>query len=174
MKLLMRRGTQELPIDSASAGSIICLSGFRNASVNHTICDKGVTNPIKAIPIDPPSISMKVSTNDSPLAGQEGKAVTTRELGEWLEKEAETNVSLTVTRAEEGDAYEVFGRGELQLVTRPHNTNRRRSFVCWFGCLHLAFWLLVSLSFFLVLCVVVAFEMMTNFKKQTRVSEIPC
>ncbi|MCA0370845.1 MAG: translational GTPase TypA [Proteobacteria bacterium] len=114
-KVFAYRGLKREPIESAQAGDIIAVAGFEKATVSHTIGTPDITEPLKAQPIDPPTLSMTFSINDSPLAGKEGKSVTSRLLQERLMREAESNIAIQVRISEEKDAFEVSGRGELQL-----------------------------------------------------------
>lgn len=114
-KLLAFEGLKRIPIETAQAGDIIAIAGLEKATVADTIASMEVTEPLNSLPIDPPTISMTFSVNDSPLAGKEGKNLTSRMIGERLFKEAEGNVSITVKRSTEEESYEVAGRGELQL-----------------------------------------------------------
>ncbi|NBB26504.1 translational GTPase TypA [Porphyrobacter sp. SLTP] len=114
-KLMSFDGLERVPVESAQAGDIIALAGLEKATVANTICDPSVSEPIAAQPIDPPTLAMRFSVNDSPLAGREGSKVTTRIIRDRLLREAETNVAIRVTESEDKDAYEVAGRGELQL-----------------------------------------------------------
>ena len=114
-KLMSFDGLVRVPVESAQAGDIIALAGLEKATVSNTIADPSVTEPIAAQPIDPPTLAMRFSVNDSPLAGREGTKVTSRMIRDRLLREAETNVAIRVTEAEDKDAFEVAGRGELQL-----------------------------------------------------------
>ena len=114
-KLMSFDGLERVPVESAQAGDIIALAGLEKATVANTICDPSVSEPIAAQPIDPPTLAMRFSVNDSPLAGREGSKVTSRIIRDRLLREAETNVAIRVTESEDKDAYEVAGRGELQL-----------------------------------------------------------
>jgi GTP-binding protein len=114
-KLLAFRGIERVPVDEAVAGDIIAIAGLPETTVADTICAPEVTTPIHAQPIDPPTIAMTVSVNDSPLAGREGDKVTSRMIRARLLREAEGNVAIKVREAEGKDAFEVAGRGELQL-----------------------------------------------------------
>ena len=98
-----------------STGDIIALAGLEKATVANTIADPAVKEPIAAQPIDPPTLAMRFAVNDSPLAGREGTKVTSRMIRDRLLREAETNVAIRVTESEDKDAFEVAGRGELQL-----------------------------------------------------------
>jgi GTP-binding protein len=114
-KLQSFLGVKRIPIEEASAGDIICIAGLSKASVADTICDPKVTTPVESTPIDPPTMSIAISVNDSPLAGQEGTKVTSRMIRDRLLAEAETNVAITVKESDTKDSFEVGGRGELQL-----------------------------------------------------------
>jgi GTP-binding protein len=114
-KLLSFMGVERVPVEEARAGDIISIAGTSIASVADTICDISVSEPVASTPIDPPTMAITLSVNDSPFAGQEGKKVTSRLIRDRLLAEAETNVAITVTESDNKDAYEVGGRGELQL-----------------------------------------------------------
>lgn len=114
-KLLAFRGLKREPVENASAGDIVAIAGMTVATVADTICDPSVTEPVPGRPIAPPTMAMTVSVNDSPLAGREGDKLTGRMIGDRLMREAESNVAIRVTESAEKDAYEVAGRGELQL-----------------------------------------------------------
>ena len=115
-KVLSFRGLERIPVEEAFAGDIIAISGLMTTTVADTICDPSVTAPIQAQPIDPPTLTMTFRINDGPLAGKEGDKVQSRVIRERLLREAEGNVALKVTASEtETDAFEVAGRGELQL-----------------------------------------------------------
>ncbi|MXP25622.1 translational GTPase TypA [Altererythrobacter indicus] len=114
-KLLAFRGLDRVPVESAKAGDIIALAGLEKATVSNTICDPSVKEPIHSQPIDPPTLAMRFSVNDSPLAGREGDKVTSRLIRDRLEREAESNVAIRITESADKDSFEVAGRGELQL-----------------------------------------------------------
>ncbi|MBQ3034894.1 MAG: GTP-binding protein, partial [Alphaproteobacteria bacterium] len=114
-KILAFRGLKRQPIDEGVAGDIVSIAGMTDATVSDTLCDASVTEPIQAEPIDPPTLAMTFSINTSPLAGTEGDKVTSRMIWDRLCKEAEGNIALRVTRTDTTDAFEVAGRGELQL-----------------------------------------------------------
>ena len=114
-KVLAFRGLKRQPIEDAEAGDIIAIAGLSKATVADTLCAMDVTDALPAQPIDPPTISMTVSVNDSPLAGREGDKVQSRVIAARLLKEAESNVAIRVSETPDRDAYEVAGRGELQL-----------------------------------------------------------
>ncbi len=114
-KLLAFRGLERVPVEEAGAGDIISIAGLTNATVANTICDPGVTEPLHAQPIDPPTLSMRFAVNDSPFAGREGTKVTSRMIRDRLMRESESNVAIKVTESADKDSFEVAGRGELQL-----------------------------------------------------------
>ena len=115
-KVLSFRGIERLPVEEAFAGDIVQISGLVKATVSDTFCDPTVTEPIAATPIDPPTLAMAFRINDGPLAGKEGDKVQSRVIRDRLMREAEGNIALRVTPSEnETDAFEVAGRGELQL-----------------------------------------------------------
>ena len=115
-KVLAFRGLKRQPIEEETfAGDIVAIAGLSKATVADTLCAMDVTEALPAQPIDPPTISMTVSVNDSPLAGKEGSKVQSRVIRDRLLKEAESNVAIKVTESADKDAYEVAGRGELQL-----------------------------------------------------------
>lgn len=114
-KLLMFEGTDRVPVDEVHAGDIICIAGLKEASVADTICDPSVSAPLESTPIDPPTMAVTISVNDSPFAGKEGSKVTSTMIRERLLAEAETNVAITYSESDGKDSFEIGGRGELQL-----------------------------------------------------------
>ncbi|HYM01385.1 MAG TPA: GTP-binding protein, partial [Stellaceae bacterium] len=114
-KLLAFRGLDRRPIEEASAGDIIAIAGLAETTVADTLCAPEVTVPLHALPIDPPTLAMTFSVNDSPLAGREGSKVTSRMIADRLKREAEGNVAIRIRENDDKDAVEVAGRGELQL-----------------------------------------------------------
>ena len=123
-KLMAYRGLTREPINEVVAGDIVAIAGLTKATVAQTICDLEVDTPIKAQPIDPPTLSMTFAVNDSPLSGQDGKKVTSRLIYDRLASEAESNVSIRVTKNEGVESFEVSGRGELQLGVLIENMRR--------------------------------------------------
>jgi GTP-binding protein len=115
-KVLAFRGLERVGLEEAQAGDIVALAGFDRATVADTLCDLEVESALEAQPIDPPTLAMTFSANDSPLAGQEGNSVTSRLIAERLQREAEGNVAIRVRPAPSGEGFEVAGRGELQLA----------------------------------------------------------
>ena len=114
-KLLAYRGLERLTEEVAEAGDIVAVAGLAHATVPDTIAAPEQAVPLPAIPVDPPTLAMTFVVNDSPLAGREGRKVTSRQILDRLRRESEGNVAIRVTAAENSDAYEVAGRGELQL-----------------------------------------------------------
>ncbi|MCH7544720.1 MAG: translational GTPase TypA [Proteobacteria bacterium] len=114
-KVLAFRGISRTAVEEAQAGDIVAVAGFDAATVADTLCDLDNTEPISAEPVDPPILSMIFSINDSPLVGRSGKKVTSRLIRARLMAEAEGNVAIHVRDAESNDAFEVSGRGELQM-----------------------------------------------------------
>ncbi|MGI2298790.1 translational GTPase TypA [Candidatus Cardinium hertigii] len=114
-KIMAFRGMEHLPIETAYAGDIIAIAGMQQANVADTICAPTVIKALPAIPIDPPTLAINFSVNDSPLAGKEGNKVTFNALRDRLMRELESNVSIQVTESANKDSFEVAGRGELQL-----------------------------------------------------------
>ena len=114
-KLLSFRGLERISVDEASAGDIVAIAGLVKATVADTVGAPEIDVALPSQPIDPPTLAMSFSVNDSPLAGREGSKLTSRVLGERLMKEAEGNVAIHITETPDKDAYEVAGRGELQL-----------------------------------------------------------
>ncbi len=114
-KLLKFEGTQRVPVDTVVAGDIVCIAGLTKASVSDTIAATDVETPLVSTPIDPPTMSVTITVNDSPLAGTEGSKVTSTMIRERLLAEAEVNVAITFDESENRDSFEIGGRGELQL-----------------------------------------------------------
>ena len=114
-KILAYRGLERVALEEAHAGDIIAVAGVVKGTVADTICDFSVEQALKAQPIDPPTLAMTFSINDSPLAGREGDKVTSRMIWDRLCKEAEGNIALKISRTDQTDSFEVAGRGELQL-----------------------------------------------------------
>jgi GTP-binding protein len=114
-KLLSFRGLERVPVEEAEAGDIIAIAGLAEGTVPDTIASPEQALPLPAIPVDPPTLSMTFRINDGPLGGREGKKVTSRQIRDRLYREAEGNVAIKVKDSEEAEAFEVAGRGELQL-----------------------------------------------------------
>src|SRR6476469_9863862 len=114
-KVFAFRGLERVPVESAEAGEIVAIAGLIKATVSNTFADPSVRAPLHARPIDPPTLAMSFSVNDSPFAGKDGDKAESRVIRERLEREAEGNVAIRVTTAPDNDSFEVAGRGELQL-----------------------------------------------------------
>ena len=114
-KLFAFEGLERVPVNSARAGDIVAIAGLVKATVSNTIGTPQITEPLHAREIDPPTLSMTFAVNDSPFAGKDGDKVQSRVIRERLEREAEGNVAIRVTETPGGEAFEVAGRGELQL-----------------------------------------------------------
>ncbi|MGL4319749.1 MAG: EF-Tu/IF-2/RF-3 family GTPase, partial [Paracoccaceae bacterium] len=123
-KVLAYRGLTQTAIDAAEAGDIVTLAGMTKATVADTLCALEIDTALPAQPIDPPTISVTFGINDSPLAGKDGNKVQSRVIRERLMKEAEINVAIKVTDTPGGDAFEVAGRGELQMGVLIENMRR--------------------------------------------------
>ena len=118
------RGLAQQDIDEAQAGDIVSLAGMSKATVSDTICALAVDEPLEAQPIDPPTITVTFGINDSPLAGRDGKKVQSRVIRDRLMKEAESNVAIKISDTPSGEAFEVAGRGELQMGVLIENMRR--------------------------------------------------
>lgn len=114
-KLLSFEGLTRVPVEEAVAGDIVAIAGFEKASVADTMCDINNEIAIPSIPIDPPTMSITIGVNTSPLVGLDGGKVTSRLLRDRLFKEAESNVAINVSESKDSESFEVAGRGELQL-----------------------------------------------------------
>ena len=114
-KLFAYSGIERVPVEEAVAGDIIVIAGMVKTSVADTICDPAVTTPVATQPIDPPTMAVTITVNDSPYAGTEGKKLTSTMIRDRLMAEAETNVAIRVTESAGRDAFDLAGRGELQL-----------------------------------------------------------
>ena len=123
-KILAFRGLAQQPIDTAEAGDIVTLAGMAKATVADTLCDPAIDTALPAQPIDPPTITVTFGINDSPLAGRDGKKVQSRVIRERLNKEAEVNVAIKIADTPGGEAFEVSGRGELQMGVLIENMRR--------------------------------------------------
>ncbi|PYE81278.1 translational GTPase TypA [Pseudoroseicyclus aestuarii] len=123
-KIMAFRGLGQQPIDEAVAGDIVTIAGMTKATVADTLCDPSVEEAIQAKPIDPPTITVTFGINDSPLAGRDGKKVQSRVIRDRLMKEAESNVAIRIDDTPGGEAFEVSGRGELQMGVLIENMRR--------------------------------------------------
>ncbi len=123
-KILAFRGLTQTAIDEAVAGDIVTVAGMSKATVADTLCDPSIETALPAQPIDPPTITVTFGINDSPLAGRDGNKVQSRVIRERLMREAEVNVAIKVADTPGGEAFEVSGRGELQMGVLIENMRR--------------------------------------------------
>lgn len=123
-KILAFRGLTQQAIDLAEAGDIVSIAGMSKATVADTLCAPEVVEAIPAQPIDPPTITVTFGINDSPLAGRDGDKVQSRVIRARLLREAESNVAIKISDTPGGDAFEVAGRGELQMGVLIENMRR--------------------------------------------------
>ncbi len=123
-KILAFRGLAQQPIDVAEAGDIVTIAGMSKATVADSLVAPQVTKALPAQPIDPPTITVTFGINDSPLAGRDGKKVQSRVIRDRLMKEAESNVAIQISDTPGGEAFEVAGRGELQMGVLIENMRR--------------------------------------------------
>ena len=114
-KIFRYEGTKKVPIEIGEAGDIVVIAGLEKANVADTICDLEVNKPIEATPIDPPTMSITITVNSSPLAGMEGKKLTSTQIRDRLVLEAQNNVGINFSENSDNDAFEISGRGELML-----------------------------------------------------------
>ncbi|MDA9084627.1 translational GTPase TypA [Candidatus Pelagibacter sp.] len=114
-KIFRYEGTKKVPIEIGEAGDIVVIAGLEKANVADTICDPEVNDPIPATPIDPPTMSITISVNSSPLAGTEGKKLTSTQIRDRLVTEAQNNVGITFSQNANVDSFVISGRGELML-----------------------------------------------------------
>jgi len=121
-KLYTFHGTERKDVKEAIAGDIVMIAGLADIFIGETICENETQEPLPAIHIDEPTISLNFLVNDSPFAGREGKFVTTKQIRERLEKELEINVGLHIDF--EGENYKVYGRGELHIAILLENMRR--------------------------------------------------
>jgi GTP-binding protein len=131
-RLMAFRGLDRVTVEEADAGDIVAVAGLSESTVAETVCALEQPTPLPAIPMDPPTLAMTFRINDGPLAGREGKKVTSRQIRERLLREAEGNVAIRVTESNETEAFEVAGRGELQLGVLIE-TMRREGFELTIG-----------------------------------------
>lgn len=133
-KLFSFRGMNRISEETVSTGDIVAIGGFSKSSVGNTLCGLGAETPVlKRITVDPPTLSITVGPNTSPLAGKTGNQLTSRHIRDRLFKEAESNVALQVRESADKESFEVFGRGELQLGVLLE-TMRREGFELMIGC----------------------------------------
>ena len=131
-KLLAFRGLDRVTVEEAEAGDIVAVAGLSEGTVPDTIGSPELPGPLPATPVDPPTLAMTFRINDGPLGGREGKKVTSRQIRDRLLREAEGNVAIKITESQETEAFEVAGRGELQLGVLIE-TMRREGFELTIG-----------------------------------------
>ncbi len=131
-KLMGFRGLDRVTVDEVAAGDIIAVAGLTDATIPDTIGAPDLTGPLPATPVDPPTLAMTFRINDGPLGGREGKKVTSRQIRDRLFRETEGNVAIKITESQESEAFEVAGRGELQLGVLIE-TMRREGFELTIG-----------------------------------------
>jgi GTP-binding protein len=131
-KLLSFRGLDRVVVEEAEAGDIIAVAGLSEGTIPDTIGSPDLAGPLPATPVDPPTLAMTFRVNDGPLGGREGKKVTSRQIRDRLLRETEGNVAIKVTESQETEAFEVAGRGELQLGVLIE-TMRREGFELTIG-----------------------------------------
>jgi GTP-binding protein len=131
-KLMGFRGLERVVVEEAEAGDIIAIAGLTDATIPDTIGSPDLAGPLPATPVDPPTLAMTFRVNDGPLGGREGKKVTSRQIRDRLLRETEGNVAIRVTESQESEAFEVAGRGELQLGVLIE-TMRREGFELTIG-----------------------------------------
>ncbi len=117
-------GLKKAPVETASAGDIVCFSGIEDVTIGNTVCAPTNIEPIPFVKISEPTVEMTFSVNDSPFAGQEGKFVTSRQLRDRLYRETLKDVSIRVHDTETADAFLVLGRGEMHLSILIENMRR--------------------------------------------------
>jgi GTP-binding protein len=123
-KVLAFRGLERTAVDAGNPGDIVAIAGMSEANVADTLCDPVVDKPIESQPVDPPTLSMTFRINDGPFAGQEGDKVQSRVIRDRLFKEAQRNIAIKVGESDDKDAFDVAGRGELQLAILIENMRR--------------------------------------------------
>jgi len=126
-KLLRFEGTKKIPVGEVVAGDIVIIAGLTKATVSDTICDLSVEKSLPSTPIDPPTMSISISVNSSPLVGIDGTKLTSTKIRERLLAEDENNVGINFSENENKDYFEISGRGELQLGVLVE-TMRREGF----------------------------------------------
>ncbi len=123
-QILTFEGLERKPSESAEAGDIVLVAGIQQVNIGVTLCDPDCLEGMKPIAVDEPTLTMNFMVNTSPLAGREGKYVTSRQIRERLEKELLKNVALRVNYTQDSDVFEVSGRGELHLTILLENMRR--------------------------------------------------
>ena len=124
VSLFVYEGLKRVPVESASAGEIVCVAGLEDVAIGDTICTEANIEPIEFVKIAEPSVEMTFIVNDSPFAGKEGKFVTSRHLRDRLYKEAVKDLSLKVEDGDTAERFKVRGRGEMHLSILIENMRR--------------------------------------------------
>jgi len=122
--LFSHEGLEKVQIESASEGDIVGITGFEDVFIGETISDNEEREPLPFVHIDPPTITMKICVNDSPLAGRDGKLLTARQIRDRLTKETRTNVSISVTDTDVAGHFEIMARGEMQIAVLVEQMRR--------------------------------------------------
>lgn len=124
LQIMGYRGLDRIAVQSASAGDIVCVTGLDNLKISDTLCDPGRVEALPELRVDEPTMSMTFRVNNSPLAGRDGRFVTSRNLKERLQTELKHNVALRVEPTDNPDSFKVSGRGELHLAVLIENMRR--------------------------------------------------
>lgn len=124
LQVMRSRGLERVQVDTASAGDIIAFNGIDGIRISDTLCDPNNVETLPSLTVDEPTVSMTFQVNDSPMAGREGKYVTSRQLRERLDRELIHNVALRVNDTPDPDRFLVSGRGELHLAILIENMRR--------------------------------------------------
>jgi GTP-binding protein len=123
-QVLTFRGLERRPVDEAVAGDIVAVTGIEDVNIGLTVCDPEHAEGLPPISVDEPTLAMNFQVNTSPMAGREGKFVTSRQIRERLYRELQSNVALRVEDTNEPDVFRVSGRGELHLTILIENMRR--------------------------------------------------
>ncbi len=124
VQIMGHLGLERKPVDRAQAGDIVCITGIDKLQISDTVCDPAHPEPLPALSVDEPTVSMTFQVNTSPFAGKEGKFVTSRNIKERLDRELIHNVALRVEETDSPDRFQVSGRGELHLSILIENMRR--------------------------------------------------
>ncbi len=124
MQVLGFLGLDRIEIEEAGAGDIVAFAGIEHPAISDTLCDPSRPEPLPALVVDEPTISMTFEVNNSPFAGREGRYLTSRQIRERLLREALTNVALKVEETDDPDKFKVYGRGELHFGVLLENMRR--------------------------------------------------
>ncbi len=124
LQIYKLHGIDKTEIDTASAGDIVAISGLDQLDISDTLCDPTQVEALPALSVDEPTVSMTFQVNNSPLCGQEGKFVTSRQIADRLDRELKHNVALRVENTDDPDKFKISGRGELHLSILIENMRR--------------------------------------------------